>query len=211
MPSFIDRTGQRFGRLTVLSRAVVPGRATHWHCLCGCGNRVVVDAKKLPNGHTQSCGCLQREKAHSANIKHGQSSYPNGGRCTKEYNTWFLMLRRCNKVGSRLYEDYGGRGIRVCERWHTFAFFYADMGRAPSPSHSLDRIDNDGHYSPENCKWATAKEQRRNQRRIVLIEHAGRKLTPMEWSEITGISNKRIHARIKILGWTVEKALTTPV
>lgn len=211
MPAFIDRTGQRFGRLTVLGRAPSEPGHTRWNCRCDCGASVVVATNKLPNGHTQSCGCLQRERAHDANIKHGQTAYPNGGRSTKEYNTWSLMLRRCHKVGSQDYADYGGRGVRVCERWHSFELFYADIGPAPSPAHSIDRWpNNDGNYEPGNCKWSTPKEQRRNQRRLVLIEHAGQLKTPMEWSEVTGISHKRIHARIKLLGWSVEKALTTP-
>lgn len=214
MPAFIDRTGQRFGRLTALSvhskASRIPPRQTKWVCLCDCGSTAIVDVSKLANGHTKSCGCLQIDLAHAANIKHGQSNYPNGGRATKEYNTWALMIRRCYKAGSHSYADYGGRGIVVCERWRDFAAFYADMGPAPSPRHSIDREDNDGPYSPDNCRWATPKEQRRNQTRIVLLEHAGQQRTPMEWAELTGIPNKRIHARMK-RGWSIERTLTTPV
>jgi hypothetical protein len=153
---------------------------------------------------------LQRDRSSSANIQHGQTSYPNGGRCTKEYNTWALMLRRCKNQSCADYPDYGGRGIFVCERWLSFENFFADMGIAPSKNHSIDRRNNDGPYSPENCAWSTPKEQRRNQRGAVLIEFRGKSLTPIEWSEITGISNKRIYHRIKRLGWSVEMALTTP-
>lgn len=215
MPTFIDRTGQRFGRLTVLSlrnrASRVPLRRTTWTCQCDCGTVVDVEAGKLASGHTQSCGCYMRERASQANLRHGQSSHPNGGNATKEYNTWMLMLRRCHKVGSQDYAQYGGRGITVCERWHTFDLFFSDMGAAPSPSHSIERLDNERGYEPGNCKWATPKEQRRNQRRAVLIEFAGKSQTPMEWATETGISHKRIHARMKILGWSVEKTLTTPV
>lgn len=182
-----------------------------WKCRCACGNECLVRANKLRSGHTKSCGCLQKEMSSIKNLKHGQSSYPNGGRQTKEYNTWSMMVKRCHNPCSADYPEYGGRGIFVCDDWRSnFEAFFADMGPAPSASHSIDRINNDAGYSKENCRWATAREQRRNQRGVPTLEYAGKKLSPMEWSEITGICHKRIHARIHILGWSVDRALSTP-
>lgn len=211
MPSFKDLSGMKFGRLTVICRGPNTGARVAWDCLCECGNSTTVSANKLQNGHTKSCGCFQKQRASEANKKHGHSSYPNGGKATKEYNTWFLMTRRCSdKAIGPERKDYFLRGIRVCDRWKNFENFLADMGYAPSPKHSIDRIDNNGHYAKENCRWANPTEQRRNQSRVTLLEFNGKTLTPMEWSKITGICNKRIHARIKIHGWSVERALTTP-
>lgn len=145
------------------------------------------------------------------NLKHGQSSHPNGGNATKEYNTWGLMLKRCNNPNSADYPIYGGRGIAVCDRWsESFEAFFLDMGAAPTSAHSIDRIDPNRGYQPDNCRWSSAKEQRRNQRDIPIIEHDGKALSPMEWAELTGIPNKRIYARIH-RGWSVERTLTTPV
>ena len=108
------------------------------------------------------------------------------------------------------YPRYGGRGITICERWDSFELFLADMGKAPSKRHSIERNDNDGPYSPDNCRWAPPIEQRRNQERVYTLEHNGMSLTPAEWARRTGISNKRIHARLK-RGWSVAAALETPV
>jgi hypothetical protein len=210
MGSFIDLTNQKFSRLFVKERGPNKGRRVQWVCLCDCGKTANVDASKLRNGHTQSCGCLHIERSSEANIKHGQSAYPNKGQSTKEYNTWALMLRRCNKKNSRSYDIYGERGIKVCDEWSNFKNFFRDMGKAPSPKHSLDRIDVNGNYCPENCRWADAKTQRRNQRNPKLIECRGQKKMPIEWSEISGVSNRAIYARIK-RGWSVENAIFTPM
>lgn len=212
MPSFIDLSGKVFGRLTVISRGENNKRRVTWNCACSCGNNTNVDANKLNNGHTQSCGCLQREKARSANIKHGHSAYPNNGRPTKEYNTWALMIRRCSSKSTNKRDGaYVKRGITVCDSWkEDFFNFINDMGFAPSKSHSIDRIDNNLGYSKENCRWATAKEQGRNKSNTSFITANGKTLPVTQWSEETGIPYKRIHARIK-RGWSAEKAVNTPV
>lgn len=119
------------------------------------------------------------------------------------------MRARCENPEARRYCDYGGRGITVCERWADFENFLADMGRKPSLGHSIDRIDNDGPYSPENCRWATKTEQMRNRNSNRYLTHGGETLLMIEWAERLGCPSSVIHKRIT-RGWSVEKAVTTP-
>jgi hypothetical protein len=197
MPKFIDISGQKFGRLLAKNPVTQKLAAKKWACLCDCGNIAVVAGAKLRNGHTQSCGCLQKERASEANLRHGQTGYPRKGRPTKEYNTWSMMLKRCRNKNAADYSSYGGRGISVCERWNSFENFFFDMGAAPSPKHSIDRIDVNGNYCKENCRWADAKTQGRNRRSTLYLCVNGVTKPVSEWSEITGIKYKRIHARLK--------------
>lgn len=210
MPLFRDLTNQRFDRLLALSRHPAPSTRVKWLCACSCGKSVVVDSSKLCNGHTRSCGCLQIERASEASLKHGHSCYPNQGRSTKEYNTWVMMLRRCNSLDDKNFHHYGGKNITVCSRWRDFQNFLADMGLAPSKAHSIDRIDSDGNYCPENCRWATSKTQVRNRGITKMLTLNDKTLSMGEWAELYSIPYKRLHARIK-RGWSVEKSITTPV
>ena len=161
MGRFIDLTGQKFGRLAAIKRADKHTSHAVWLCVCECGNEVLVRSCHLRSGHTQSCGCLQKERTSEASIKHGHNTK---NKRTPEYNIWAMMIQRCENPKNKNYPDYGGRGVTVCERWKTFENFLADMGERPSPNHSLERVDNNKGYSPENCIWADKTIQARNQR-----------------------------------------------
>jgi len=151
----IDLTGKKFGKLLVLSRnkeIKAKNKQSHWNCICDCGNTVVVNSSNLVRGHTSSCGCIKVE----AITKHGMHNSP-------EYRAYQSMLDRCYNPNNGEYENYGGRGISVCEAWRdSFVNFFTDMGNKPSPNLSLDRIDVNGDYSPENCRWTDIYTQARN-------------------------------------------------
>jgi hypothetical protein len=197
-PKLIDITGSVFGKLTVVCKAGNrKSGESKWMCVCECGGSTITTSSKLRKGHSKSCGCIVGEK-------HGLAGTP-------EYCTWQRMINRCYLESCKDYKDYGGRGIRVCDEWlNSFSAFLFDMGLRPSPKHSIDRIDNNGNYERENCRWATNVTQANNRRTNVVIEYNGQKLTAFEWSIITGIDQEQIAKRIG-RGWTPERALTQPL
>lgn len=155
MSNFKRLEGERFGKLTVMSRAENNSTGqSYWNCICDCGNQKQIRGGHLTSGNIVSCGCHAREKS----TKHGMSKSP-------EYKAYYNMIKRCYYENDNRYSDYGGRGIKVCPRWlSSFENFVTDMGAKPSKKHSIDRIDVDGDYSPDNCRWATVEEQERNKR-----------------------------------------------
>lgn len=191
--------GQRFGRLLIIAPAPTKNRHTYWKCQCDCGSEVTVRTDALTRGPTVSCGCYQLDKV----TKHGMWK-------SSEYHIWRTMLSRCENPNAHAYKEYGGREIKVCEQWHTFEGFYKDMGKRPTASHSLDRIDNDGGYCPENCRWASKKEQSRNRRDNHLLTFQGRTKCIAEWVEETGLKCSTISERLR-RGWSVEETLTSPL
>lgn len=199
-----DLTGQRFGRLLVLSPAPKQGNATAWNCVCDCGTECVKIGQLMKKGTAKSCGCYRRERIRKANVVHGMAH-------TSEHEIWMGMNRRCGSPNCDSYPRYGGRGITVCERWReSFENFISDMGARPSCEHSLERKDNNGPYSPENCIWATAKTQSRNKRTSKIVEFCGVSRCLAEWAEVTGLPMYVLSKRLKA-GWSVERALTEPL
>lgn len=208
MPSFNDLAGQKLGRLTVLRRVANKSPA-HWVCLCDCGGASIVSSRSLTRTEkpTRSCGCIARETAASvasARVKHGHAT---GGKRSKLLRTWDGMMRRCYKPNAKAYEHYGGRGIAVCQRWHSFSAFAEDMGEPPSAKHSIDRIDNDKGYEPGNCRWASQAEQATNSRRNVMVTMGGQTKALSVWCSELGINYHTAHSRIVRMGWAPERAL----
>lgn len=200
-----DLTGQRFGRWTVtrLSHRT-KYRDIYWLCRCDCDNENAVRTSHLTKGLSQSCGCLQRELAAIQKFKHGMSYHPL-------YKTWSQMKQRCSNLRNDEYQNYGGRGIYVCQHWQdSFATFYEDMGEPP-PNTTLDRIDNDGPYSAENCRWASPTIQRLNSRNVRWITFGGETRTLKQWATHLGIVPATLSSRINQYGWSIEDAFTRPI
>lgn len=200
-PKFQDLAGRKFGQWTVLRYAGKQKKAHQWLCECKCGTISKVSGANLGRA-SLSCGCLKHKRAAAKKQIHGV-------RRDAEYEAWSLMLARCVNTKRRDYCFYGGRGIRVCERWrYSFDTFYADMGPKPS-TRSLDRINHDGDFEEANCRWVTAKQRQRNRRRRMLA-YQGRTLCVAKWAKRLGVSRATLYNRIQD-GWTVERAITTPV
>lgn len=208
----LDISGQVFGRLVATERL---GKNKHgcylWKCLCECGNEVTVNVNSLRTGKTKSCGCLKDECLLQGRLGLVKSLTTHGKSKTTEHHIWQNIIYRCHNENSRQYKDYGGRGIKVCQRWlDSFENFLEDMGPRPSLKHTVDRFpDNNGCYCPENCRWATKKEQANNRRDNRPLTFNGITKFLCEWSQELGIHKATIHGRLR-RGWSVEKTLTTP-
>jgi hypothetical protein len=195
----------KINRLTIIGFA---GRTTnktiryYWLCECECGNEKVILDYNITKGHTKSCGCLHNSPTHCFTHKMTQ---------TPEYSAWKGIKRRCYNQKFKHYNNYGGRGILVCDRWlECFENFYEDMGDRPSKEYSIERRDNDGNYCPENCYWATKKEQSNNKRSNRFIEFNNERLTVDQFSEKYQINNWIVRKRLN-KGWDIQKIIYTPV
>lgn len=203
--------GKRFSRLIVLKQVddhVDPNgrRRPQWLCQCDCGSDpIIVLGDSLKGGHTKSCGCLRDEKAKITLLKHGDSY-------TKLYSVYQSIIDRCYNINNKRFNDYGGRGIDVCDEWKNnyIAFKEWAISNGYQEGLSIDRIDNDTGYSSSNCRWVTRKTQQNNTRFNHIVEYNNESKTIAEWSEITGIKYDTLYGRL-YRGWTAEKALTTPV
>jgi len=197
----IDMTGNRYGRLSVIEMS---GYNNHnqrlWRCVCDCGNESEVIGFLLRQGQTKSCGCLLKESIAAVNYKHGKSK-------SQIWSIHRSMMDRCYLETSHAYSRYGGRGIDVCERWHDFENFYADMGNKPKGM-SLERVDNNKGYFPDNVRWANSKDQANNRRSNVMLELNGKIQTMQQWCDELGLRIGTVWARLNVYGYSVEKALT---
>ena len=177
---------------------------SRWECLCVCGKTTIVGISSLTSGNTKLCGCQQHKHsvANNYNLSHGLSQHPI-------YRRWRIMLNRCYNSASEHYPDYGGRGITVCDRWrHSVEHFYTDMGDPP-PGMTIERINNNQGYFPENCRWAPQLEQHRNKRSNHLLTYNDETHPISAWGEKLNMPGSILYLRIQA-GWSVERALTTP-
>lgn len=205
----IDLTNQKFHKLTVIRRGPNSKKITRWYCDCDCGSKdVLVSRSSLINGTTKSCGCLKRETIRKLKMTHGiHNKNPSF------YNHYNKMIGRCYKPKNASFFRYGGRGIKVCDRWlgeDGPKNFYDDMFLTWKKGLTLERKNNNGNYIPENCRWATHKEQALNRRNTIFLEYHGEKRTVEELAKMVGLNRKLILDRLN-RGWSIEKTLTTPV
>lgn len=206
MPLFVDRTGNQYGKLLVLKLDLEKStkKRKYWICACECGKLASVNADNLSNGRTKSCGCLKIENQliqAAKRKKWGEELLPTR-------HIWKLMIRRCYNTQDRVYRYYGGRGIIVCDHWQDFCNFLEDMGVRPEGL-TLDRLDVNGNYCPENCRWASMKEQARNRTNTRWITINNQVKSASEWCEIYNQSQSLFHERVK-RGWNPYEALITP-
>jgi hypothetical protein len=191
MTMLVDMAGKVVNGIVVIERMGVRAGKPAWLCKCHCGSEFQASGTNIRLGTVRECPRCAKTRRTIAATKHG-------GVTSREYMSWFAMKSRCNCPGNKRYSRYGGRGISVCERWlNSFENFYADMGPMPTPEHTLERIDLNSGYAPENCRWATRIEQANNRSNNTRIEIDGRIQTLTQWSEETGVHRTVIHRRMK--------------
>lgn len=197
--------GNKYGRITVISFSHKnKHRDYYWNCVCDCGKALTIRGSSLKSGNTSSCGCLRDEVRGTFSITHNKSD-------SKIYLVYRNMRDRCYNTKNKSFKDYGNRGIYVCERWlESFENFYMDMGDPPEGK-TLDRIDNNGPYSPENCRWASVTEQNRNTRNSIKLNYKGKTKHISELAEEFKINPATLRARLFKYKWDEEKSLTYPV
>ena len=196
-----NEVGNRYGRLVVQSRAGSTAKwQALWNCQCDCGNTIVVLGYNLRSGNSKSCGCYNPERSTT----HGMVNSP-------EYKSWAMMKDRCTNPNNPRYANYGGRGITFDKAFETFEGFFAELGPKPDPTYTIERIDNNKGYEPGNVRWATRAEQNRNKSNNWFLTHNGKTQTLSEWAREVGIKEVTLDARLRRYGWSVERALTTPV
>lgn len=199
--NYTDLTGETFGYLTVLQRMGNDKNGSAlWLCQCVCGNTTIVRTAVLRNGHTTSCGCMQKQ----ANLLHGQYE-------TRLYSSWECMKSRCNNPNNIGYNNYGGRGITVCDEWNEFINFQDwALNNGYQEGLTIDRIDVDGNYEPENCRWSTKIEQANNRRTCNMIAYFGETHSLKDWCRILNLPYSLIHTRMYKLKWDFWTAISTP-
>jgi hypothetical protein len=201
-----EMIGRRNGRLVCLREVARRGKKRYFLFQCDCGKTKEIMLYSFAIGRVKSCGCISIENLKAAVAKQTQHmGFP------AEFKTWSTMIDRCERPTHQNYASYGGRGITVCQRWKdSFESFLKDMGQKPTPKHSIDRIDNNKGYSPENCRWATQREQNRNRRNNHVVTHEGKTMVLSDWADARGWNRNVLYFRLKN-GWSVADALTKPV
>ena len=205
MGKFVDLTGKKFGRLTVIKRSNKKSKngSVLWECKCECGNQSCVSSQSLKSGRTVSCGCYGKEIRKQGTIKANKERAKHGMYGTRFYRKWDGMKGRCNRENHSNYEAYGGRGIQVCDKWNTFEGFYEDMYESyiehcklyGEDNTTIERIDVDGNYCKENCTWATWKEQYKNKQDTIHVVYEGEETTLIELREKYGVSKSALWGR----------------
>lgn len=215
----LDLTKKKFGRLLPLRIVGKDNQRNNvWLCRCKCGNKVKVRSSSLTSGNTLSCGCYHSARSSETLRSLRLSGKGNNGHKpihgmskTSEYSIWCGMLARCYNPKNGSYRRYGGRGIKVCNRWkHSFVDFFADMGFRPSLRYSLGRKRNNGNYTPSNCSWETREEQSNNRSSNIILTYKGESMTLTQWSRRAGLPKTAIQSRLNC-GWRISRALTTPL
>lgn len=213
----IDLTGQRFGKLIVIeyagTREMNSGVKAYWKCKCDCGKEKVVSTCNLRSGATKTCGDPSHYRGRKCPKSHTENYGTHRLSNHRLYNIWCAMKQRCYDKNFGKYHSHGARGIKVCDEWRGdfMAFYNWAINNGYQDDLSIDRIDNDGDYSPENCRWADAKTQSNNTRTNVFVEYSGEKHTIAEWSRIKNLPYGALRRRIVDAGWPIEDALTIPV
>lgn len=199
MSKLKDLSGMKFGRLTVIDRAENKSGNTRWNCICKCGNKTKSHASSLISGKTKSCGCLGIKNATNSKIKHGNSK-------TKLYRIWSGMKKRCYNKKYDHFNNYGGKGIKVCDEWKNdfISFKNWALNNGYKEYLEIDRIDFNGNYEPNNCRFQNRTQQIRNRSNTVFIEFNFETKTLKEWCEIYNVNYKLVHSRYK-KGWDYKK------
>ena len=210
-PRYKDISGMRFGRLVAIKYVGKDMQnLSMWLCICDCGNTATTRASSLKSGSTKSCGCLQKEIAGLRTLTHGLSG--SHAYCPRLYRIWKNMKQRCSNPKSCKYEIYGGNGVSVCDEWMEYEPFHKwAINHGYKKDLTLDRINGDGDYNPTNCRWATYSEQSLNTKQNRYLKYKDRSLTIKEWSDFVGIKYNTLRSRIFTYGWSIKKALETPV
>lgn len=194
--------GQKFGKLTVIEPVYERNRWL-WRCKCECGNETIVWPNQIMRGKQNACHCGKSKTFHEMYYVHGESH-------TRLHNIWKGMRKRCNNKNSSRYDFYGGRGIKHCDEWNDYLTFKKwAVGSGYDDTMTLERIDVNGDYCPENCKWIKAEEQQKNKRNTIRVEENGETLCLKDWCDMHGMNYRTVHSRIK-RGWDMERALNTP-
>lgn len=196
-----NKIGQTYGQLTIVEFDRYKGKNPYWICLCSCGNKKSIREYSLTGGTTKSCGCVVHKRSKES------GKWGLNGKTSKEYGAWLEMKKRCFNEQCHAYKNYGGRGITVCEKWkNDFGMFLSDMGKCPDGL-SIDRIDNNGNYAPDNCRWASRKEQARNRRSNKYITFNGETKLMSDLADQYGVLRSTMSQALKRRGCSVEDVI----